>query len=84
MLKLNPTFSFGEIMGSPENFKTMVEKATPVISDLLNNNCFTETDSTRKIETLAWPCAVPFLTLRTNSCLIDEDQIVKEIDRQYP
>ena len=60
----------------------MLSAATPVVTEVLNLQCFVETKSTKLIQTILWPRSLKAITFRSNNCIVTEEQVKKEIRDQ--
>ena len=83
VLQLSESFSFADLMRQIDDFKRMISSATPMVTELLNTSCFTETESTKMVDTLLWPRAVKSITYRSYSCIINKDELQNEIKDSY-
>ena len=77
------SFSFADMMTSPDDFKDMLNTATPYTSELLNTTSFCESKSTRQIQTLFWPRSAKLITYRSSSCIISVDEVKNLIENNF-
>ena len=83
IMGLCASFSFADMMTCTENFYDIVKTATPYTSEMLNNASFSETKSTRQIQTLLWPRTASLITFRSKSCIITLDEVKDFIGKKY-
>ena len=76
--RFSPAFTMVGGFNSQEDFREMLQSATPQISQELNN-CFFETKSTRQIQLLDWPRDLNLLTVRSEKSIITQKQLEDQL-----
>ena len=70
----SPSFTLVGAFNCQEDFREMIQSATPQVSEELNN-CFFETKSTRQIQLLDWPRDRDLLTMRSERCKVTKEEL---------